>query len=784
MKKSKKNKVKLPMSLTKKLVIGILSLAAAALVIYLAYYFLHFVCYDRYRDFLSDYDYEAGTAWTPLADSDKKLDGFELAAENDYLKLYTDTATGNVAVYDKRDGEITYSNPLNADEDETANKNNKNLLKSQMVVYYYNSTLKTGSYDSYTQCISKNQLQVESIENGVRYLYTIGELTTKEGAEGLYFEIPLEYRLEDDSLVVSVPTKAIEEHNGSIYRIQLLRNLGAAHKSESGYMVVPNGSGSIINFNNGKLTSAAYSQYIYDMDPMTSTYTTLENSNPARLPIFGICRENRSLLVEVEKGATTTVVNAEISGKYNDYNYAYPVLVLRNVDNLRNFGSSTTDVYVLEDDIYDINVTVRYTFLNEDYKGYDGLANYYRERLIAKGVLTPQTESGELPFYYDVIGGVKETAHILGIQKLGTFAMTTFEEAGAMAEELAAEGITNQVMNLQGWFNEGYYHDAPHDIRLVKKMGSKSDLEALNEMLAGLGGTLYADVEFQCVTYADGGFNYSSESSRYYGAGYVAGFGIVNPTTLRNTSGLGYKERLYDVLSPKFLPRYVEKFAAKIQKYDISGISLRDLGSYLTSDKKRTNVITREEALEVVLAQLDLLESTGKKLLINQANAYSFGYAEDIINVPMSDNSYAIVDEDIPLYQMIIHGCIDYSTDLLNFDDSEDMTLTVLQMIETGSAPHYVFTEQPSSRMKNTGMNHFYATTYDVWKGEAVEIYNRVNDALKYVTGAEMTGHEISGKVRKVTYSNGVTIYINYSDEAESMDGKTIPAMSYEMEGI
>ena len=86
--------------------------------------------------------------------------------------------------------------------------------------------------------------------------------------------------------------------------------------------------------------------------------------------------------------------------------------------------------------------------------------------------------------------------------------------------------------------------------------------------------------------------------------------------------------------------------------------------------------------------------------------------------------------------------------------------------------------------MKDTGMNQFYATTYDTWKGEAVDIYNRVNEALKYVNGAEIIGHEIEGDVRKITYSNGVTIYINYSDEAESMDGKTLPAMSYEMEGI
>lgn len=784
MKKAKKEKVKLPMSLTKKIFLAIGGVAVIALAVYLVYYFTYFVGYDRYEDFLSTYEYETGTAYKALADTDKKVEGFDLAAENDNLKLYVNTSNGYVAVYDKRDGSITYSNPLNADEDEKANKNNKNYLKSQMMVYYYNSDVKSGSLDTYTQCIEKNQLAVESIENGVRFLYTVGSTTAKGDAIPIYFEIPLEYRLDNDSLVVSIPASGIKEYGGFIYRIQLLRYMGAGHKNENGYMVVPNGSGSIINFNNGKLNSAAYSQYIYEIDPMVANYTTLENIDGARLPIFGICREDRSLLVEIEDGATSSVVTADIAGKYNDYNYAYPIFVFRNVDNLRNFGSSSLDVFVMEEELYDMNATVRYTFLNKDYSGYDGLANYYREKLIAKGVLARQEDGGDLSFYYDVIGGVKENAHFLGVQRLNTFAMTTYEDAAAMADELAAAGITNQVMNLQGWFNEGYYHDAPHDIRLVKDMGSKSELEALNDKLEALGGTMYADVEFQRVTYADTGFNWSAESSRYYGAGYVASFGLVNPTTLRNTSGLGYAEPQYDLMSPKFLPRYVEKFVKKIDNYDISGLSLRDLGSYLTSDKKRTNVIEREEALDVVLAQLDLVETTGKKLLVNKANAYSFGYAQGITNVPMGDNAFAIVDDNIPLYQMILHGCIDYSTDLLNYDDSEDMTLTVLQMIETGSAPHYVFTQENSSRMKNTGMNQFYATTYDTWKNEAIDIYNRVNAALKYVSGAEIVGHEINGDVRKITYSNGVTIYINYSDETESMDGKSFPAMSYEMEGI
>jgi len=158
------------MSLTKKIVIALLSVAAAVLAVYLIYYFTYFVGYRRYKDFLTGYEYETGTTYKALNDSDKKLDGFDLVAENDKLKLYANTSNGYVAVYDKRDGSITTTNPLNADEDEKANKANKNYLKSQMMVYYYNADVKSGTLDTFTQCVEKNQLAVESIENGIRFL--------------------------------------------------------------------------------------------------------------------------------------------------------------------------------------------------------------------------------------------------------------------------------------------------------------------------------------------------------------------------------------------------------------------------------------------------------------------------------------------------------------------------------------------------------------------------------------------------------------------------------------
>jgi hypothetical protein len=55
-------------------------------------------------------------------------------------------------------------------------------------------------------------------------------------------------------------------------------------------------------------------------------------------------------------------------------------------------------------------------------------------------------------------------------------------------------------------------------------------------------------------------------------------FGEVNPANLRRTSGMGYAENLFNLLSPKFLPYYVSKFIDATENYAINGVSLRDLG--------------------------------------------------------------------------------------------------------------------------------------------------------------------------------------------------------------
>lgn len=858
------------MRTSKKILIAFISIIAAVILIFLARWLIRYYFYNGYQNELSSYSYEEGGEFQAISETKSDVADMVLAAENDTLKLYVNTSSGAVAVVDKRNGNITYSNPTDADEDSIASGTNKDYLKSQLIVDYFNTTRTQGTFDSYSYCAERGQLEVESIANGVRFLYTMGDLSSEtgivpryisadtlekvmermseegrtftkkkyteskvadnyyellesavkgasqlrklnnyfteagfteeeyiaemegSGVEGLIpisFEIPLEYRLNGDAVDVSIPLSEVKENGGgSIFRIQMLRYFGAAGTKEEGYMLVPNGSGSLINFNNGKMGTSPYSEYVYGLDPLSAEYTVRENTTDTKLALYGIFRKDSAVFATIEDGASYALLSAYVSGKVNEYNFVYPTFVVRGNDKLSMFGTTgnEADIPIVETNHYDANLTVKYTMLTEENADYSSAANYYRDRLVREGKLTAEETTGDdLKFYYDVLGGVGMTKFFLGTQYQGMYAMTTFEEAEDIYTDLYDSGITKQVMNFQGWMNRGYYHDVANKIRIPHALGGKSDLEALSSRMAADGNTFYADVAFQKVTFISRRYSYGNETSRYYGAGYVAEFGLVNPATLRQTSGLGYEENHYYLISPKFLHRYTDAFVKKIGKYDIGGISLRDLGNELHSDKKRTHIIDREAALDVVTAVLGDMKDTGKSILLNAGNDYAFGYADDMINVPLSSNDYYIIDETVPFYEMLIHGYIDYAGSVINLSDTYEKSDIVLNLVENGAAPHFMFSWENSSDIKTTALNRFYSTSYENWKDDAVAIYNEVNGALKYVTGAAMIKHEtLDSGVKAVTYSNGVVIYINTGNSDKTVNGVTVPAKGYLVGGV
>lgn len=858
------------MKKSKKIKLIIITVIVLGLAGYITYMCLHYFFYNGYKKYLTkDNTFEKGNEFKELTDSDPKVNGMVLAAENDILKLYTNTKTTEIAVYDKRSGEITYSNPVDRDSDPLANGRNKVDLNSQFMLTYYDTGKTQITMYNYDYSVARKQYKMESIKDGIRFTYLCGNMESPTGLippyitqdrlqekilsklsrreaslilnsyvesekvkgfleltsgaqsskigmekmeklvekagytqedfnkdsaaasggklpEQTSFTIVLEYRLVDDKLVVTVPTDKIKETgSGKLGNIDLLSYFGAGTSKEEGYIFVPNGSGSLINFNNGK-KSERYNQYVYGMDETSQGYTVVDKTETTRMPIYGIKHAKSAVLAQITEGDTLANIIADVAGKTNSYNYVYPSFELRGSLKVSLLGVEgvSADLPTLEKNIYDTDLTVTYSFLEKKDASYSGMADYYRNELIKRGELAQKKTENNIPFYLDILGGVKMEKSVLAVPYLGVYPMTTFDEAGIITDSFKDNKVSNLRVNYLGWFNGGYYHDTPKTVKVERKLGGKKDLKKLNQKLTRDGIRLFGDVAFQKVTWEADHYNYKIESAMRY-TGYPAVYGLVNPAILRKSNSLGYEENMYDILSPKYLGRYVGKFLGSFHKTGLSGVSLRDLGDVISSDKRRTNIINREEAKQIIKAQLKRLDTSTDYLMINAPNSYSWAYATDLTNVPLKDNPYYIVDEEVPFYQMVIHGSIDYTSGAINLSDSYNEQETVLRLIESGAAPHFTLSYQDSSEMKYSALNVMYSTQYKTWLKDAADIYQKTNSVLKYVVNSKIINHEIlEDGVKKITYDNGAVIYINSNKKEVAAGNVKIPAMGYVMEGV
>lgn len=813
--------------------------------------------YDEYKKYEVKSKTEKGERFVAVNEDKPDVEGMVLVSENDNLKLYTNLETTEIAVYNKNDGSITYSNPQDRDT-HTGTGINASNLSSTLAVTYYNKAGNVATINNYDMSIKNGQFETESIKDGIRYIYTLADedsiasivpyyisedglnkvmekssdydartvkgkyklengtyvlndsakkskvgmeklnkifekagyteedyakdMEGHEEDESLSITIPLEYRLTDKGLEATVKAADIEEH-GNVYisQIDVLQFFGAASNKAQGYILVPDGSGALINLNSGN-QATAYNQAIYDIDPVAQNYVVIEETECARLPIFGIKADDNAIFARITAGDAIASVNADVAGKLNNYNYAYASFNVREKELLNMFGvqGSKSDIPVVEKSLYKIDLSVSYSFLTKDDAGYSGMARTYRKQLIDEGILKETNQSESVPLYLDIIGGVEQKKHIMGIPYEGVCAMTTYDEASEIVDNLYDSDITNLRLNYQGWFNGGIYHDVADKIKLIGSVGSKSDLESLNKKLEDKGGKLFMDVAFQKVSHESKRFTSVLEASKYY-SGYVVELGATDPSTVRQTSNLEwYDEMIYYMISPKFLNRYVDKFASKITKYDVSGINLTDLGSVLTSDKKRSELINRQQAENIVIGQYEKLAETKKNLMETGGNEYSLKYVSDIIDAPTSYSAYYIIDEQVPFYEMVIHGSISYSGEAFNLMDDDLDDDFVLNCIEYGIAPRFTLSYKDPSKMKYTSSADKYSVLYTTWLDKAKEMYGNINEALKDVDGSAMINHEkLDNGLIKVDYENGKTIYINKTSQDITVDGNTVKAKNY-----
>lgn len=141
------------------------------------------------------------------------------------------------------------------------------------------------------------------------------------------FVIPLELSLDEDGFTAEVLSDRIKENNQTdkLAQIYLLEYFGAKNETADGYMLVPDGSGSLIKLN--QAAPQNYQQHFYNDDLLMKTDSEYQLSRNVPLPYFGMICETGSYFATVDgsrNGRSVCQNNGESkSFKYDLYCFQY-----------------------------------------------------------------------------------------------------------------------------------------------------------------------------------------------------------------------------------------------------------------------------------------------------------------------------------------------------------------------------------------------------------------------------------------------------------------------------
>ena len=691
---------------------------------------------------------------------------YELVASNSNLELYFDSELCYIKVVDKATGNEWASSP---DYSHTLDggSGTRNNLGSLITYSYYDSSDNTVTRNIRAQSVNNGSFKVDEIENGLKITFT----TTEQ------FVIPVEVKLEDDSLSASILVEEITEQEDSenrIAQISLMPYFGAVGPAEEGYAVVPDGSGAIIEFNQTGASAYTYSQRIYGRDFGQEIKSQSSVTQDARLPVFGINRNGAGMVAIIDESPASANVNCNIVGESNRVNNAYFTYIHRTYDtvyiNEASWNQNTSRV-IDEDPLTPSKFEVKYYFLEDDASDYVGMANRYQQYLIDELGVTPQTEANESKLYIEFLGGIKRIKNILGFPINTDVAITSFEDVANISSELNSAGITDLAVILTNWTDGTTDYTIPYKFKPESSLGGKSGFRNMLSSLNSIGVEIFPDVNLTDIRKNTWSYKAKRDVIQSLGNAPITMY----PFSQSTYDPIKTYDPIYLLRSDK-MTELAQKVYDKSSDYEITGLSAYTLGQKLYSSFGKSK-IGRSQSEQYYNEALQILSQSGKMLFSNP-NAYVFLYASDITDVPLHSSQYIIETQDVPFYQIAMHGLINYSTESLNAFYDQDYYM--LKAIETGSDLKYTLGAQNFDQLQFTEFQYYNYINYNDWKDTIIETYNKVSEVNSKVSDAKIIGHEyLTDDVVETTYDNGISVVVNYSQSDYRSGNISVGASNY-----
>ncbi len=679
-----------------------------------------------------------------LAEADDRI----AVVENDRLALYLKADHCGFDVLDKQTG-VTWSSSMN-DPTFTGKLAGLNDKKANSLLTVNVTNLDKGA-GSITNAVLLNDKKLttgyELIESGVLLHYDLA-------STGITLDV--EILLEDDTVLVRVPYESINCYGDfSVVSIDMMPYLCSGSDNAEGFLFYPDGCGAILNFQDyAHFKELAQTFNVYgNTEKSQNMLDFFDQEDPTvMMPVYGVSIGGNAMLAVIEEGAESARITVNPSTKIVELNYVYANFQYRRgFDDMR---VTTSSIKTYDKNAMEVDYSVRLMFLPEGENTYSDMAVVYRDYLIENGMTA---DVGEQTVAVDLFMSAPEEGLLFDTQRT----VTTLEEAGIIVDEFAAAGVDRVKYSLKGWAKGGY-GSFPDRLPVEGAVGNGKELTALMRKVEDAGSTLSLTANF--VEANADSRTYSKRNDVVYLSNYAI---LTDP-----------EEKSF-ILNPDVIQEKYEDFASRAVALSVSGVRFERMGQYIPFNYNRSHYYTTAQTLEIYKQMLENAKAALGEVSVQGGAIWAAPYVDLMTNVPYEDSGFQFTTEAVPFYQIAMHGLRGYTGTPGNLSSNLDREF--LRWVEMGYMPYFELTWGSTEELMYTDYQSLFTAQYATWIDEVASIAEAFSEGdLKELRTAMIIDHvKLGSDLYRVTYDNGMTVYVNYADVDVQVDGLTIPAMDY-----
>ncbi len=387
------------------------------------------------------------------------------------------------------------------------------------------------------------------------------------------------------------------------------------------------------------------------------------------------------------------------------------------------------------------------------------MAHAYQNYLVNNGILSEKEDGTQIPIQTGYIMSDRENAFI-GTTKVE---MTSIDDVKSIYQQLKEEGIGNQTLSLYGWSEDGYINRAPYRSNTIESY----------ERFKSLAQMVHQD---QNDVFLENDYFQSSDLSSRVNYNFHVTYSVSKVRSVYTFRD--FTDQVYTMyyLNPAVSLSFAKEDKSFLSTIGNYGLQLSSGGKNPYSFYENGTYYDRSDFISYtreIAEQFSVFAS-------NQPSLYLYEYLDHYFNMEIEHSGFNYYTDLVPLVPIVLKGYLPFYTSALNYNALGQDRL--LNLIDFGMNPSYLLTKEPTYKMKYTSSSRFFTTEFKQFRDQIIDEYHYVNDALKHVIGASIVDRDVLELgVVKITYSNDVTIYVNYSNSIYTDGLLNVPAQDYEV---